>query len=46
MKKESENNEKDVDKIFNEFKDKKLGRVIKRARWQTILRNIAISFLV
>lgn len=46
MKKESENNEKDVDKIFNEFKDKKLGRVIKRARWQTILRNIGISFLV
>ena len=46
MKKESENKEKDVDKIFNEFKNKKLGRVIKRARWKTILRNIGISFLV
>ncbi len=46
MKKKSEDMEKDVEKIFNEFENKKLGRVIKRARWQTILRNIVISFLV
>ncbi|MCD4670696.1 MAG: anti-sigma factor [Actinomycetia bacterium] len=46
MKKESDNTEKSVEKIFNEFKNKKLERVIKRARWQTILRNILISFLV
>lgn len=42
MRKKSE----DMDKIFNDFKNKRLGRVIKRARWQTILRNIVISFLV
>jgi len=41
-----ENNEKDVDKIFDEFKDKKLGSTVKRARWQTILRNVGISLLV
>ncbi|MBE3089020.1 MAG: anti sigma factor C-terminal domain-containing protein [Actinobacteria bacterium] len=46
MEKKSEDTKKDVDKIFDEFKNKKLDRVIKRARWQTILRNIAISFLV
>jgi len=46
MKKESNDTERNVEKIFNEFKNKKLGRVIKRARWQTILRNIGISFLV
>jgi hypothetical protein len=40
------NNEKDVDKIFDEFKNKKLGSVVKRARWLTILRNIGISLLV
>lgn len=46
MKKESDDTERNVEKIFNEFKNKKLGRIIKRARWQTILRNIVISFLV
>ena len=46
MKKESDDTEKNVEKIFDEFKNKKLGRVIKKARWQTILRNLAISFFV
>jgi len=46
MRKKSDDTERNVEKFFNEFKNKKLGRVIKRARWQTILRNIVISFLV
>jgi len=46
MGKKSEDTKKDVNKIFNEFKSKKLGRVIRRARLWTILKIIGISFLV
>jgi len=42
MKKVTDRNEKNIE----DFKNKKLERVVKRARWQTILRNILISFLV
>ncbi|MFA5014731.1 MAG: anti sigma factor C-terminal domain-containing protein [Actinomycetota bacterium] len=46
MEKKSEDTKKDMDKIFDEFKSKKLGRVVKKARWWTILKIIGISFLV
>lgn len=46
MGKKSEKTNKNVDKIFDEFKNKKLGGIIKKARWWTILKIIGISFLV
>ncbi|MDD5621580.1 MAG: anti sigma factor C-terminal domain-containing protein [Actinomycetota bacterium] len=46
MEKKSEDTKKDMDKIFDEFKSKKLGIVVKKARWWTILKIIGISFLV
>jgi len=46
MKKELGNTERNVEKIFNEFKDKKLSRVVKKAKWQSALKIMLISFLV
>jgi hypothetical protein len=46
MRKKSEDRGKDMEKFFNEFKNKKLERTIKKARWWTILKIIGISFLV
>lgn len=38
--------EKDLDSLFDNFKNTKLKKAIKKAKWHSILRNILISLLV
>ncbi|MDW7673811.1 MAG: anti sigma factor C-terminal domain-containing protein [Bacillota bacterium] len=40
------NDEKELDKLFDNIKDTRLKQAIKKAQWHSIIRNVLISFLV
>ncbi|MEA1962284.1 MAG: anti sigma factor C-terminal domain-containing protein [Bacillota bacterium] len=38
--------EKDLDSLFDDLKNSKLNRAVRKAKWHSILRNVVITFLV
>lgn len=43
---DEQKDEKELDNLFDDFKNTKLKKAIKKAQWQSIIRNVLISVLV